>query len=142
MIWHYNILINQYIMIKTRYILNVSFYNSSNSIQCIWFSKDTLLTISTNRNKIIVILRIIKIWNSGWFSGIKWHIQYTTLFNIVKGGLETLPYNYVLFQLLPFADRQFVAAVVFWVGGVALYPVVVYLVLHGQSKQNFPEVRI
>ena len=51
------------------------------------------------------------------------------------------PYGF-LFQLFPLRNRQFVAAVILGVRGVALHPVVMDFVLSGKAKQNFPEVGI
>ena len=47
-----------------------------------------------------------------------------------------------LLQLFPLTDRQLVAAVVFGIGGMALYPVVVDFMLHGKGKQNLPQIGI
>ena len=44
-----------------------------------------------------MISGVIEIWDSCWFSGIVRHIRHNFLVGKVKGGLETLPYIFLLY---------------------------------------------
>ena len=88
--------------------------------------------MGTNCYKVIVMGGIIKFRKSCTFSWMKkdTFISFIVHKRKLVGGALPRPYSRLSLDFLPLSHCQFVAAVVFGVGGMALDPVVVEFVLH------------
>ena len=139
MVWHDRIFYQFQMPKMVFHILQIIFRNFTENIQLSRITKETSHFMGTNGNKIVMITGIIKIRDSCRFSAVK--LRHTDASLKGSGRVKTLPYK-LRFELFPFRNRQFVAAVVHGIIRMALDPMVVQFMGLGQAQQHFPKVGI